>query len=119
MKEKQDALNVPKHQLITDVETCWNSTYLIFGRFFEQRVVIHATFLDMPLEGQRDVYRDFKDSDISKAEEFIDTMKDFFYDITLAMCSETCPTTSLVLPLTDKVLRKCQPQDGDSEFKNK
>ena len=48
MKEKE-ALNVPNHQLITDVQTRWNSTYLMFETFFEQRV-IHATFLDKRME---------------------------------------------------------------------
>ena len=103
LKEKQAALNIPTHQLINDVETRWNSTYMMFERFFEQRVAIHATFLDKRLEGQRDIYKDFKDSDIQKAEEFITTMKDF-YEITMAICSESNPTASLILPLTDKIL---------------
>ena len=115
LKEKQEALNVPTHHLITDVETRWNSTYLMFERFFEQRVAIHATFLDKRLESNKDVYRDFKDSDILKAEEFIATMKDF-YDVTRAVCSEKKTTASLILTLADKVLRKCEIRDGDTEF---
>ena len=47
-------LNVPSHQLITDVETRWNSTHIIF----EQRVAIHATFLNKRLESHRDTYKD-------------------------------------------------------------
>ena len=63
LKEKQAALNVPRHQLI-NLETRWNSTYMMFERFSEQRVAIHATFLDKRLDDQRDVYKDFKDSNI-------------------------------------------------------
>ena len=42
-------------------------------------------------------------------------MKDF-YDITNAVCKETNPTASLILPLQGKVLKKCDPKETDSEF---
>lgn len=114
-KEKQEALNIPKHKLITDVETRWNSTYLMFARYFEQRVAIHATFMDKSLEANKGVYRDFKEQEVVKAEEFLETMKPF-YEMTLAVCSERNPTASLILPLCDKILKHCQHNDGDSEF---
>ena len=34
----------------------------------------------------------------------------------MAICSESNSTASLILPLTDKILKKCKYQDGDSEF---
>lgn len=115
LKEKQEALTVPKHKLITDIETRWNSTYLMFECYFEQRVAIHATFMDKRLETHKSVYRDFKDSEVVKAEEFLETMKPF-YEMTLAICSETNPTASLILPLLDKTLKRRELKDDDSDF---
>ncbi len=40
----------------------------------------------------------------------------YFYEMALAVCSESNPTASLILPLCDKVLTKCEPQDDDSVF---
>ena len=115
LKEKQLALNVPCHQLINDVETRWNSTYLMFDRYFKQRVAIHATFLDRRLESHRVIYKDFKDQDVAKAEEFLLTTKDF-YDITVAVCTEKTTTAGLILPLTGKVLRNCEIRDDETDF---
>ena len=56
LKEKQAALNVPDHKLVTDVETHWNFTYLMDEGFFEQRVTLHATFTNGQFEGHRDVH---------------------------------------------------------------
>lgn len=36
----QASLNLPKHKLIQDVETRWNSTYYMLKRFIEQRAAI-------------------------------------------------------------------------------
>ena len=33
----QQSCDVPEHQLIQDVQTCWNSTYLMLQRISEQR----------------------------------------------------------------------------------
>ena len=43
-------------------------------------------------------------------------MKDF-RDITVSVCKETLPTASLILPLTDKIFKKCRPVDGDTALK--
>ena len=41
-------------------------------------------------------------------------MKDF-YDITVAVCTEKNPTARLILPLTGKVLRKCEIREDFSK----
>ena len=65
--EKQEALGTPKHKLIMDVETRWNSTYIMYERYFEQRVAIHAAFMDECLASHKNIYRDFKDTEVQKA----------------------------------------------------
>ena len=36
LRQKQEQMNVPKHHLIQDVVTRWNSTFLMFQRLVEQ-----------------------------------------------------------------------------------
>ena len=52
-------------------------------------------------------YRDFKDNEVQKAEEFISNMKNFF-EMIVAVCAESIPIASIILPLSDKTLKMCQ-----------
>ncbi|KAK5933433.1 hypothetical protein CgunFtcFv8_013916 [Champsocephalus gunnari] len=46
LREKQQLLNLPKHSLILDVRTRWNSLYMMLERFLEQYPAIQAASLD-------------------------------------------------------------------------
>ena len=46
LRQKQEQMNVPKHHLIQDVVTHWNSTFLLFQRLLKQRWVIYAVLHD-------------------------------------------------------------------------
>ena len=46
LRQKQEQMNVPKHHLIQDVVTHWNSTFLVFQRLLEQRWVVYAVLHD-------------------------------------------------------------------------
>ena len=63
--------------------------------------------MDDRLSQYHHTYRDLKDNEVQKAEEFISNMKNF-YEMTVAVCSESIPTASIILPLSDKTLRMCQ-----------
>lgn len=45
MVSKQVLLELPKHKLIQDVSTRWNSTYDMFSRYIEQQPAVFATRL--------------------------------------------------------------------------
>ncbi|CAF1073815.1 unnamed protein product [Brachionus calyciflorus] len=44
--EKQSIANVCKHNLVQDVQTMWNSTFLILERLQEQAEVVNETLID-------------------------------------------------------------------------
>jgi hypothetical protein len=44
--EKQKALLLPQHKLISDCKTQWNSTYQMLERFLKQRPAVLAALLD-------------------------------------------------------------------------
>ena len=46
LRQKQEQMNVPKHHLIQDVVTRWNSTFPMFQRLLEQRWVVYAVLHD-------------------------------------------------------------------------
>ena len=46
LKEKQKLLGLPKHQLINDCITRWDSTYEMLKRFLEQQQAICAMLLE-------------------------------------------------------------------------
>ncbi|XP_015434937.1 PREDICTED: zinc finger BED domain-containing protein 4-like [Dufourea novaeangliae] len=45
LSEMQNALNAPKHKLILEIETRWNSTYEMFNRLIEQKQAITSALL--------------------------------------------------------------------------
>ncbi|XP_077076835.1 zinc finger BED domain-containing protein 4-like [Siphateles boraxobius] len=49
LREKQQLLNLPEHNVILDVRTRWNSLYLMVERFVEQFPAIQAACLDQRL----------------------------------------------------------------------
>ena len=118
LKEKQTALGLPLHDLISEVKTRWNSGYESKQRFMEQRPAIIAAFLDPRLVKQKDVkllYADMSDANIRMCEEYVMLMK-HMYDVTKAISSENTPTASLVLPLLTKLIKVFQPGPDDKGY---
>ncbi|KAG9263897.1 zinc finger BED domain-containing protein 4 [Astyanax mexicanus] len=112
LKEKQDLLKLPKHMLLLDVRTRWNSLYLMMERFCEQFPAIQAAAIDprigKPMEKE-------SNEDFRKAEEFVQ-LKQKHYTSTLAVSSDKSPTCGEILPILQKLEQQYTVQEGDSAF---
>ncbi|XP_063745957.1 E3 SUMO-protein ligase ZBED1-like isoform X2 [Eleginops maclovinus] len=117
LKEKQDLLKLPKHMLLLDVRTRWNSLYLMMERFTEQFPAIQAAAIDprirRPMEKER--LDRIGNEDLRKAEEFLHLMRKH-YTSTLAVSSDKSATCGEILPILQKLEQQYTVQEGDSAF---
>lgn len=115
MASKQVLLELPKHKLIQDVSTRWNSTYCMFSRYIEQQPAVFAT----PLS--KDVKKDLKDvvtlydNDLKAAEELILVLKPM-KTLTTLMCDSKHPTISFIHPSMEILKQQMAPKDSDSNL---
>lgn len=115
MASKQVLLELPKHKLIQDVSTCWNSTYYMFSRYIEQQPAVFAT----PLS--KDVKKDLKDvvtlydNDLKAAEELILVLKPM-KTLTTLICDSKHPTISFIHPSMEILKQQMAPKDSDSNL---
>ncbi|XP_030263766.1 zinc finger BED domain-containing protein 1-like [Sparus aurata] len=117
LQEKQELLQLPRHSLILDVRTRWNSLYLMLERFTEQYPAIQAASLDQRLRKNmdRDRLARLTEEDFKKAEDFINLMK-VLYTSTLCVSSEKSPTCGQILPILKKLEAHLAVKDGDTVF---
>ncbi|XP_077080800.1 E3 SUMO-protein ligase ZBED1-like [Siphateles boraxobius] len=103
LKQNQDLLKLPKHRLITDVVTRWNSSYDMVDRFLEQQPAICAALLSTEVrKSEKDIFT-LTDADITCAEAVLKALKPM-KDATLVMSEESMPTVSLIAPLYAKLV---------------
>ncbi|KAK0154985.1 Zinc finger BED domain-containing protein 1 [Merluccius polli] len=117
LTEKQELLKLPKHMLLLDVKTRWNSLYLMIERFCEQFPAIQAAAIDprirKPMEKER--LARMGNEDLRKAEEFVLLMRKH-YTSTLAVSSDKSPTCGEILPILQKLQRHYTVLEDDSAF---
>ncbi|XDV44703.1 hypothetical protein PO909_012944 [Leuciscus waleckii] len=94
LKQNQLLLKLPKHRLITDVVTRWNSSYDMVDRFLEQQPAICAALLSTEV--------------LLKA---LKPMK----DATLVMSEESMPTVSIIAPLYAKLVTGTEEHLDDTQ----
>jgi hypothetical protein len=114
LKEKQHALQLPKHKLINDCKTRWNSTYQMLQRFLAQRPAVLAALLDEKLRKSKSV-SGMSDHEVQCCEDFVAVME-VMLTATKILCEEKTPTSGLILPLLEKLSCHFERKDGDSNF---
>ncbi|XP_029575894.1 zinc finger BED domain-containing protein 4 isoform X3 [Salmo trutta] len=104
LREKQQLLGLPQHSLILDVETRWNSLYLMIERFMEQYPAIQAAALDPRLRKAmtKDSLDRLKDEDFHKAGEFAQLMR-ILYTSSLCVSCDKNATCGQIKPILQKL----------------
>ncbi|XP_072571804.1 zinc finger BED domain-containing protein 4-like [Paramormyrops kingsleyae] len=117
LREKQQLLNLPQHNMILDVKTRWNSLFLMVERFLEQYPAIQAASLDQRLRKlmEKDKLERLTDGDFQKAEDFVKNMK-LLYTSTLCVSSEKSPTCGQILPILTKLEEHFTVAEQDTVF---
>ncbi|XP_045078663.1 E3 SUMO-protein ligase ZBED1-like isoform X1 [Coregonus clupeaformis] len=113
LQEKQTLMDLPKHKLIQDIITRWNSSFEMLERFLEQQPAIMATLMSKDLrKGVTDVGT-LSESDIANMDDIVQLMGPVKMATTV-MCEEDQPTLSVIAPLQAKLLKHLQPCEDDS-----
>lgn len=110
---KQEMLNLPRHKLIHDVTTRWNTVHDMLERYTEQQPAIYSALLDTDLKLTVKNITMLNDSEQKLAEELIQVLTPL-KTVTTLMSSETTPTISMILPLKEMILKSMSPEDQDS-----
>lgn len=101
----QQACSMPAHKLIQDVETRWNSTFLMLQRLVEQRKAIIMFSID------HGGYDSLTAAEWKLADRLVSLLQPF-YEATLEISSDDA-ATSLVIPIITMLLGKMQITETD------
>ena len=113
LKEKQNALSLPKHALINDVVTRWNSAYDMISRIVEQEEAIIAALVDKRISKDgRSLL--FTEAERTGAEEILVVYRELKNATTLVSSATT--TVALILPTIKKLETHLSAQEGDIAF---
>ena len=114
LSEKQKLLKLPEHKLIIDVQTRWNSALDMTSRFLEQQPAVYAALTSKELRGKVNI-RSLVESDISEAEELVLVLTPLKI-ATVALCEETIPTVSLIMPLQHQLQSFMVEKEDDTSL---
>lgn len=109
LREKQQALNLNQHQIVQDVPTRWNSTFLMLERIYEQYEAINEVF------SEKSVKKNMKINDYEKlmVQDIIEVLH-YYFDATLELSASKYVTISVVLPTFISLITHMEPQESDS-----
>nr|XP_054594517.1 E3 SUMO-protein ligase ZBED1-like [Nothobranchius furzeri] len=111
---KQQMLNLPKHKLIHDVITRWNTSHDMLSRYVEQQPAIYSALtMDKNLKSHVKDIAMLTDAEQKMAEQLNEILKPL-KTVTTLMSSETTPTMSMILPLKEMILKCMAPGGEDS-----
>ncbi|XP_011883029.1 PREDICTED: zinc finger BED domain-containing protein 4-like [Vollenhovia emeryi] len=103
----QETCAVPHHSLIQDIETRWNSTFLMLERLNEQKNAINLYSIE------RGGIETLNNAEWELATNIIKVLKSF-YEATLDISRDDA-CVSLIIPLITMLTGKLQPTDDDDD----
>lgn len=98
LKEKQKLLQLPEHKLVIDVATRWNSALDMITRHLEQQPAIYAALTSKELRKREKDISPLSERDLASAGELVTVLTPLKI-ATTALCEESMPTLSMILPL--------------------
>ena len=108
----QEQKNLPRHKLIQDVPTRWNSTFDSLERFIEQQSAIYAVLAD---KDHRSLLSQLERTDEQEVENMITVLKPM-KTLTTFISGETSPSASVILPIKEMIQKNCLVREDDSNL---
>jgi hypothetical protein len=107
----QTRLNIKKHEIIQDVETRWNSTYLMVERILEQVDAINEAIQSREVNRKYDNLK-INSNEKELMEEIINVLA-CFYQATVELSASKYVTLSLVIPLFGSLKNELKANASD------
>ena len=98
LKEKLKLLGLREVKLIHDVATRWNSAVDLLERFLELQPAVYAALMSKDIRSKETDIATMTEDDITLSENIMAVLIPL-RTVTTALCSESIPTASLILPL--------------------
>ncbi|XP_056120602.1 E3 SUMO-protein ligase ZBED1-like [Rhinichthys klamathensis goyatoka] len=114
LTNKQTQLELPRHKLITDVQTRWNSTYEMLARYLEQQAAVSAALSCPGIRRNAREIDTLDNTDISDVEDIVKLLKPL-KTATTVVCDEKEPTVSLIMPLKFMIEQSMSPEENDTQ----
>lgn len=104
LTDKQKQLEKKNHSLINEVSTRWNSAVTMLSRFEEQRDAVYAALVHLKNNDLLQALSRVNSEDVDAVVKFLEPFK----TVTEIMSGESYCTVSLIKPILQNLLSKCQ-----------
>ncbi|XP_060557870.1 E3 SUMO-protein ligase ZBED1-like [Ruditapes philippinarum] len=114
LRDKIKLLGLRQVKLIQDVCTRWNSAVDMVERFLELQPAIYTALMSKDIRAKEVDIATLSEVDIGLAENIMSVLIPI-RTVSTALCSESMPTASLILPLQKKLIKGLSVKDDDMQ----